>query len=249
MDMETAEDLEIAEIEGSVEIGRIRERYARRAVEGLALDKGRYRALNPDVYLSWQEKVRGIIRCLRQYGIAPVAQRTVLEVGCGHGSDLLELIRLGFQPENLVGVDLMEDHVKVARLRLPVNVRLFVGDASQVVLPGESFDVVYQSTVFTSILDFNLQQRLAARMWGLAKSGGGILWYDFAYDNPRNPDVKGVTLARIRSLFPEGRIKCWRLRLAPPISRMVTLIHPTLYTLFNAVPVLRTHLLCWIQKA
>jgi hypothetical protein len=24
-------------------------------------------------------------------------------------------------------------------------------------------------------------------MWALTKPGGGILWYDFVYDNPRNP--------------------------------------------------------------
>jgi hypothetical protein len=32
------------------------------------------------------------------------------------------------------------------------------------------------------------------------------------------------------------------------LSRMVTKIHPGLYTLFNVLPVLRTHVLCWISK-
>jgi SAM-dependent methyltransferase len=242
-------EVEILETSGDIEIERIRHRYERRAIAGVALGEGAYCPLNADVNLSWQEKVRRIIGCFKQYGLTPVAERTILDIGCGNGSDLLEFIRLGFQPNNLVGVDLIEDHARVARQRLPAAVRLLVGNASQLNFPHGSFDVVYQSTVFTSILDPNSQQRLAAKMWELTKTGGGVLWYDFVYDNPRNQDVKGVALDRIRSLFPEGRIRCWKITLAPPISRVATRTHPSLYTLLNTIQFLRTHLLCWIQKS
>ena len=89
---------------------------------------------------------------------------------------------------------------------------------------------------------------MAYRLWLLTNRGGGILWYDFIYNNPRNPDVRGVPLRRIRALFPEGKIHHWKLTLAPPISRRVTRLHPSLYHVFNLFPFLRTHLLCWIQK-
>jgi hypothetical protein len=85
-------------------------------------------------------------------------------------------------------------------------------------------------------------------MWTLTKPGGGVLWYDFNYNNPQNPDVRGVPLKRIRELFPQGKIDSWRITLAPPISRRVTRIHPALYTVFKLFPFLRTHRLCWIQK-
>jgi len=71
---------------------------------------------------------------------------------------------------------------------------------------------------------------------------------DFTFDNPRNPDVRGVPAARLRALFPEGRIVARRVTLAPPVARRVCSIHPSLYTVFNALPLLRTHLLCWIEK-
>ena len=29
-------------------------------------------------------------------------------------------------------------------------------------------------------------------MWAAVKPGGGVLWYDFTVDNPRNADVRGV---------------------------------------------------------
>jgi hypothetical protein len=85
-------------------------------------------------------------------------------------------------------------------------------------------------------------------MWALAKPGGGVLWYDFIFNNPRNPDVRGVPLHRIRQLFPAGKIHHWKLTLAPPLSRRVTRLHPVLYSVFNLVPFLRTHVLCWIEK-
>jgi hypothetical protein len=75
-----------------------------------------------------------------------------------------------------------------------------------------------------------------------------VLWYDFTVDNPRNPDVRGVPPGRVRQLFPAGRIDVRRVTLAPPLARRVVRWHPALYTAFNALPLLRTHALCWIAK-
>ncbi|MDR1473039.1 MAG: hypothetical protein LBI41_00530 [Lactobacillales bacterium] len=85
-------------------------------------------------------------------------------------------------------------------------------------------------------------------MWKLLKPGGAVLWYDFAFDNPKNPDVKGVKLSEIKSLFPDAEISCKKVTLAPPIGRKLTKIHPSMYGCFN-LPFLRTHLLCWIKKS
>ena len=79
------------------------------------------------------------------------------------------------------------------------------------------------------------------------RPGGAVLWYDFTVNNPRNPDVRGVPLPRVRNLFPQGRPRHRRLTLAPPLARAVTRIHPGLYPV-HALPVLRTHVLAWIDK-
>lgn len=222
----------------------IKGRYDRRK----NLPSSIYDPLNTSVYMSRQEKERALIRWVDYADLAPVSDKRVLEVGCGSGGNLLDLVRLGFKPENLVGNELLEERVLAARHNLPEPVMILEGDAAGLDLEEETFDVVLQSTVFTSILDVNFQQRLANRMWSLVKPGGGVLWYDFTYNNPKNPDVRGVPVGRIRELFPGGEFKAWRLTLAPPISRVVTRVHPSLYTLFNTMPFLRTHVLCWIRK-
>ena len=76
-----------------------------------------------------------------------------------------------------------------------------------------------------------------------------MLWYDFTVDNPRNPDVRGVPLARVRALFPHGRVqRAPRHAGAAARARASCRLHPSLYTVFNAVPLLRTHVLAWIAK-
>ena len=89
---------------------------------------------------------------------------------------------------------------------------------------------------------------MAARLWRLVRPGGGVLWYDFTWDNPANPDVRGVPLRQIRGLFPGAVIEARRVTLAPPLSRRVTALHPALYEACNLLPALRTHLLCWIHR-
>jgi SAM-dependent methyltransferase len=228
------------------ECDEVRNRYDRRSRRDW---NDIYSPLWPHSYLAMQEKECAMIRWIRSCGIAPTEAKRVLEVGCGSGDNLLEFIRLGFQAENLVGNELLEDRAKAARSRLPSATRIIIGDASEIDRSEGLFDIVLQSTVFTSILDDDFQQKLANKMWVVTKPGGGVLWYDFVYNNPWNPDVRGVPVRRIRELFPQGVISKWRLTLAPPISRRVVRVHPLLYPVLNVLPFLRTHVLCWIQKS
>lgn len=221
----------------------VRERYARRAAQD-----PRYSLLNPAALLPAQERQRALAALWRRLRWYDLSQRRVLEIGCGTGSNLLELLWFGFAAENLAGIELLPERQVVARARLPTRTRVLLGDAAELPIERAAFDVVWQSTVFTSLLDKTFQQRLADTMWQAVRPGGGVLWYDFVIDNPCNPDVRGVPLRRIRALFPEARVEARRLTLAPPLARRVVPLHPSLYTALNALPWLRTHLLCWIAK-
>ena len=220
-------------------------RYARRARSG---PSDRYSLLRPDVWQTVQERQRAMLRLFTALGFNDLSALRVLEVGCGGGANLLELLRLGFAPEHLTGAELLPERFAQARRVLPAVLQLHAGDALQMNMTPASQDVVFVSTVFSSLLDDAFQQRLADAMWAWVKPGGGVLWYDFTVNNPRNADVRGVPLARLRALFPHGRVQAQRVTLAPPVARVVTRIHPGLYTLFNAFPLLRTHLLAWVSR-
>ena len=222
----------------------VRERYARRT-----LRDPRYSFFNPAALYAQQERQRAMIGAMVRHGIVDLEDVKLIEVGCGDGGNLLEWLRLGCRPERLAGIELLAERHACALEKLPSAVRLTLGDASEVHVEAQSQDIVYASTVFSSLLDDAFQQRLADVMWSWVKPGGGVLWYDFTMNNPRNPDVRGVPLKRIRTLFPAGRVSAQRITLAPPIARRVTRLHPSLYTLFNAIPLLRTHALVWIAKS
>jgi SAM-dependent methyltransferase len=224
------------------EARKVAERYARRDVGD------RYSALNPDVWQTLQERQRAMLALFAQAGLRDVSALKLTEVGCGAGGNLLELLRLGFAPEHLMGLELLAERFAQARRVLPAGTTLWQGDAVEAPVEAASQHIVLQSTVFSSLLDDAFQQRLADAMWRWLRPGGAVLWYDFTVDNPRNPDVRGVPLRRVRELFPQGRITHRRVTLAPPLARRIARVHPALYSVFNSLPLLRTHVLAWIAK-
>lgn len=217
-------------------------RYARRASDD------RYSMLRPDVWQTLQERQRAMLWLFARAGLRELSTLRLLEVGCGAGGNLLELLRLGFAPAHLSGVELLPERLAQARAVLPAGLVLHRGDALQTPVAAASLDIAFVSTVFSSLLDDAFQQRLAAAMWRWLKPGGAVLWYDFTVDNPRNADVRGVPLRRVRELFPCGTIVHRRITLAPPLARAVTGLHPALYGWLNLLPPLRTHVLAWIGK-
>jgi len=219
------------------ELDAIAERYARRGAGD------RYSLLRPEVWQMWQERQRELLKLLAKRPGVPSEWRAT-EVGCGAGGNLLDLLRLGLQPVHLTGIELLPERLTAARATLPEGVRLLAGDASTADVAPASQDLVLQSTVFSSILDDQLQQRMADAMWRWLRPGGAVVWYDFSVNNPRNPDVRGVPLKRVRQLFPQGRFTVRRVTLAPPLARAFPLAYP----FFNLVPWLRTHRLILIQR-
>ena len=226
------------------ELAAIRARYERRA----ALPADRYSRFNAEVLAAVQQRQRATIDLLAARRIRSLKDREIVEIGCGSGANLLEFLLLGATPERLTGNDMLPDRLQHARSLLPDTVRLLAGDAAELPLEEASVDIVYQSTVFSSILDDALQERIAEAMWRWVRPGGAVLWYDFTFNNPNNPDVRGVPVRRVKELFPHARITTRRVTLAPPLARRLAPIHPALYTLFNSVPWRRTHILCWIEK-
>lgn len=230
---------------GANETRAVAERYARR---DQALPSDRYSILRPEVWQMLQERQRALLQMMVQQGCIDLPAVHAVEVGCGTGGNLLELLRMGLAPQHLQGLELLPQRYDQARQSLPSALALHLGDATQAPIAPASQDLVLQSTVFSSLLDDHFQQRLAQAMWRWLKPGGAVVWYDFTFNNPRNPDVRGVPLKRVQALFPQAQIRHRRVTLAPPLARAVCKLHPSFYGLFNSLPALRTHLLAWVKK-
>ena len=224
----------------AVERQRVSAAYARYEDAGAT---ALYSRFNPAHLFLLQECERRLLRALRRSGRTSLHDAKILEVGCGTGQWLRQLIVWGAQPSNLAGVDLLERRVEEARRLLPEGVALHAGSAGALPQAPASCDVVLQVTLFTSVLDAAERGRIAGEMMRVVKPSGVILWYDFQVNNPRNPDVRAVKAGEIRALFPSCTVELERITLAPPLARAIAPRSWLLAAALARVPWLCTHLL------
>lgn len=169
---------------------------------------------------------------------------SLLEIGAGSGGNISGFLKMGFKLKNLVANELLDDRVEALKNNFP-ELEIYPGNVLEANF-NQQFDVVFQSTVFTSILDKALKQQIADKMYELVKPNGIILWYDFIYDNPNNKDVKGVSKQEIKQLFEKAsKITFKKVTLAPPIGRRVGKLYGILNGMF---PFLRSHVVAVIEK-
>ena len=227
------------------ELDRIRTEYARRAQDPSLSQL--YSPFRPDVQFATQTRERAVLRMLQRTRLRPLAHLDLLEVGCGGGGVLQDLLRWGADPARLHGCDLIPERVSAARRKLSQATTLTVADGGALPYPPASFDLVLQFTVFTSVLDDALRRRIAQEMWRVLRPGGAVLSYDFRVQG-RNPAVRAIHPRELRGLFPEGRFTHRRVTLAPPIARRLARWSWLACELLHAIPWLRTHDLILVQK-
>jgi SAM-dependent methyltransferase len=226
-----------------VEEARIRTAYAKRQRDDI-----RYSWFSPGHLFIMQEREHRLLTILRHHGFTLLETYKILEIGCGTGYWLREFIKWGARPENITGVDLLSDRVTEAKTLCPEAVQVQCGSAAALAFPGATFDLVLQSTVFSSVLDSSMQQQMASEMLRVVKHDGLILWYDYHVNNPWNADVRGVKRRAIHRLFPGCSIQLQRLTLAPPLVRLLAPYSWLACYLLGKVPWLCTHYLGVIRK-
>lgn len=167
------------------EIERIKAAYNRRK----ATDYGdRYSVFNEAWLFTLHSRERALIRVLKRYGYGfhSLHEKRILDVGCGTGWMLRNFIQYGSEPRNLFGIDLLADRIETAK-RISPNIEFLCGNAEKLPYSDESFDIVMQFTVFTSIFDPEMKRNIAHEMLRVLKPDGIIIWYDYHVNNPRNP--------------------------------------------------------------
>jgi SAM-dependent methyltransferase len=229
----------------AAELERIRAEYDRRDRE---IPSDFYAHYHPANLLLRQSEEEGVLFGLHAAGMAPLAGRRLLDVGCGVGDWFGLFERFGARPSDLAGIELQERRAAEAVARFPkADVR--TGDAANLPWAEASFDVVFQSTLMTSVLSDEVRAGIAAEMVRVLKPGGAVLWLDFRYDNPRNPNVRGIGRAELGRLFPNCSLRLRRIVLAPPLARRIVPWSIRLARLLEMTTLFNTHYLAVIRRA
>jgi len=216
-----------------------------------------YRARRPaqsdadPVYLQRvQTMERSALRGLVAAGLeSRLRELSVLDFGCGNARWFGRWLAWGADPALLTGVDVRKDALVGARETFPMC-RFQDAVPGSLPFPDATFDVVSQNVVFSSILDPALRQRSASEICRVLKPGGVLLWCDFVFNSPGNPNVRGVPVREAKALFGTlTHVRTERVVLAPPLARRIVplswLLAETVETL---APFLRTHVFLTLAK-
>jgi ubiquinone/menaquinone biosynthesis C-methylase UbiE len=229
-----------------VERTRIEAEYARRRNE---IDRELYSPWHPAEMFLRSERKRVAARMLHIAGKFPRSEDQCLEVGCGSGGWFPDLLSWGGpRQSDLHGIDTSRERIDRAREFFPAA-EFRIDDAAEMPWDTGSFNLVVASTVFTSILDQSVRRLIANEITRVLAPNGALLWYDFAFNNPRNPNVRGINRKEVRDLFPELHGTIRSITLAPPIARIIAPRSWLLATFLEAIPLLRTHLLAVLIKS
>ena len=117
-----------------------------------------------------------MLRAFAALEISEIArERTrILDVGCAGGRSLAPLIRCGFHPRHLHGVDILADRVALGTRNYPAF-RFLVGDGTNLPYRTGAFDVVMESAMFVQVPDEEIAKQIASEMRRVTRSGGAIL--------------------------------------------------------------------------
>jgi ubiquinone/menaquinone biosynthesis C-methylase UbiE len=204
-----------------------------------------YALSNPAYLFTIQQRQRAMMKLLGREGMLPLAEKDILEFGCGNGGVLLELLAAGANPARLHGTDLLATRIEQTHHLLP-NLALTCADGRQLPYADNSFDLILQFTVFSSILPRAVCYTVAQEVRRVLRPTGLILWYDF-WLNPKNRATWGIRPQQIRQLFPGCRYSFHRITLAPPLARRVVPLTWTGALLLEKLQFLNTHYLVAIR--
>lgn len=207
---------------------------------------------NPEVLFQHLAFEASTISALRRAMNLRRETSRILDVGCGTGASLATFLQLGFQPENLYGVDLLQDRIEEAGRKYP-NLNLVCDDAASMSFESDMFDLVLESTMFVQITDEALSKRISQEMMRVTKPGGYLMLIDWRYGKPGNSNYLAVSRRRINRIFSVGSLSdviCEaKGALVPPVGRAASKYLPSTYFLLRAAfPFLVGQITTLLQK-
>jgi len=171
----------------------------------------------------------------------------VLDLGAGSGVDCEELDRFGWDRAGIIAIDLLRGDVGRARTRLPW-LSGAVGDAARLPILDAAVDLVFQSTMISSVLEDRLRAAIYAEAARVLKRGGAFISYDTRYPNPWNRYTRPVRPGELRRAFPGWSLRLTSLTLLPPLVRRLAPLSTALCRAGERFPPLRSHLLACAVK-
>lgn len=168
-----------------------------------------------------------------------------LDLGSGELTLFEDISALGFDSARSIASDILLWRLLRGRDQKRGH-NLVNASARQLPFGDESFDLISQFTMMTSILDSTLKKEISEDILRVLRPGGYLLWYDFRVNNPGNKNTRAIGAEELRELFSPLKANLKTITLLPPLARKIGLVSDRLLKFLNIFPMLRTHYLALI---
>lgn len=221
------------------EIDRVYSEYSRNARKQRA-----WSANNPGNVAIRSELVDHL---MRRIGPELAGTGAILDAGCGTGWWLRALADAGVAPERLHGIDIQPQRVADARRAVP-GAKIEAGDAERLPFPDESFAVVVQLTLLSSLGSHGAIRKALGEGMRVLAPGGLLLVYEPRVPNPLN---RHTLLVRDSDLDAAGISPREQssLTLVPALARRLGGGTQSRYARLSRLPMLRTHRLIFYRAS
>lgn len=226
----------------SEELDKLKQVYNER--KSLKID---YSFVLPQNYYFVSSREKIFISSLLKYFGTDYSDLKVLDLGFGSGNDILNLIKAGFKVENISGVEVIEERFQYVKSIIP-NADLKLNNGFNIPFEDNKFDLVIQSTVFSSILNPESRNKLANEIIRVLKPKGKVFFYDIRFNNPWNKNVIKMDKDEINRIFPNGVKNFNYVTLNPIVVRKIASKSIILCELLEKIPLFCSHYYTVIEK-
>jgi SAM-dependent methyltransferase len=172
---------------------------------------------------------------------------SVLVLGAGDGRDGRGLERCGFAAETILSLDLLREETPASGAARP-PVPWVIADAAQIPFRDGTFDMVYQSTLISSVIDPRVRHRIYLEIARVLRLGGLFLSYDMRYRNPWNSHTRALPRRELRREFTGWRLRARSVTGLPVLARLLLPRWSAACRLLESLAPLRSHLLALLEK-
>ncbi|MEE9442257.1 MAG: class I SAM-dependent methyltransferase [candidate division Zixibacteria bacterium] len=204
----------------------------------------RYSLTKPGNKYNYKNLYNGIEDLLLS-AFSDLSEVKFLEVGCGELFWPEVFMEIGCRSENCFGTDILHQRMVKGREK-GRHTAAVTSSVLELPFKSDSFDLICQLTLMTSISEDADRDMAVEEMLRVLKPGGYILWYDFRYNNPKNPYTRAIGKNELHELFAPLPVQLKTITVFPPLARKMPAAGVPLLKFINLFSMLRTHYLALI---
>lgn len=156
---------------------------------------------NPIGYYVRQRVRHCLIKMLNKHSLL-LADKNILDIGCGYGDWLRFFAEIRGTSRGLAGIDISSERIAKAKVINP-GIEYTIGDALCLPFPEESFNMVTQFDTFEHFINKEILQKSANEITRVLKSNGFLLWFDLLPRHTSDSINRGYSLEEVKALFPK----------------------------------------------